>query len=62
MNEDMFTHLLLYGDNTLTDKTNTFLKKICYRISYNKHRASNKLRPLISAATLGILIKISTYL
>ena len=25
MNEDALTHLLLYGDNTLTDNTNTFL-------------------------------------
>ena len=25
MNKDLLTHLLLYGDNTLTDNTNTFL-------------------------------------
>ena len=25
MNEDKLAHLLLYGDNTLTDNTNTFL-------------------------------------
>ena len=25
MNEDALTHLILYGDNTLTDNTSTFL-------------------------------------
>ena len=25
MNKDALTHLLLYGDNTLTENTNTFL-------------------------------------
>ena len=33
-----------------------------YRISSNKHRASNKRRPLIKAALLGIHIKISASL
>ena len=33
-----------------------------YRISFNKHRASNKRRPLISAAVLGVHIEISASL
>ena len=33
-----------------------------YRISSNKHRASNKHRPLLSAASLGFHVEISTSL
>ena len=33
-----------------------------YRVSSNKHRARNKRRPLVSAASLGIHIEISASL
>ena len=36
--------------------------EMIYRISSNKRRASNKRRPLISAAPLGIHIEISAFL
>ena len=35
-------------------------KYVSHRISSNKHQASNKHRPLISATPLGIHIEIST--
>ena len=41
------------------DQTKRF---VIYRISSNKRRASNKCRPLISAAPLGIHIEISASL
>ena len=30
MNEEALTHLLLYGDNTLTDNANTYFSKLYY--------------------------------
>ena len=57
--QDMFPEFVMKLGKIETYKDT---KMYNYRISFNKRRASNKRRPLISAAVLGVHIEISASL